>query len=404
MKFIFSLGALNKKLYLTILYSLSDIISNLLDYAFKNNDINTYQIVDSIGLGLGTMSAIFIPCIFKFKKANIEKYYSKNFKYISILVTINLIYYGIYSASSLTTETSNVNDPHVESVFTREALEIILITIMTFIILKYKYYIHHILSLVIFCLLSISIDLILNNYEEGIFKKEYYQIILDVLVIICELINFCYLTYLMRIKFYHYWTLTFVLGTIILTLNIFALIIALSFGDPNGERTFLNNLFYYFKEVNPGFIILRILLQFIFKGIGAQLTRMLILDNLSPNHILISYEISKILIVLTNPGLDNRWISLIPIIFQFLSLLFYLEIFEYNFCNLNKNTKKNIELREQIDMMGRESVSSKNSQGIDIGCGYLIHKNDGEERHDDEINELSEIGKDFEEENGNRDE
>lgn len=36
--------------------------------------------------------------------------------------------------------------------------------------------------------------------------------------------------------------------------------------------------------------------------------------------------------------------------FQILSLLFYLEIFEYNFCDLNKNTKRNIRLREIEEM------------------------------------------------------
>ena len=110
----------------------------------------------------------------------------------------------------------------------------------------------------------------------------------------------------MRIKLYHYWTLNFVLGTVILAFTFFSLIAALIYGDPNGDRTYLNNLFYYFKEVNPGFIILRIFLQFIFKGIGMQLIRILILDNLSPNHILISYEISKIVNVLTNSGFENK--------------------------------------------------------------------------------------------------
>ena len=132
----------------------------------------------------------------------------------------------------------------------------------------------------------------------------------------------------MRIKFYHYWTLNFILGILVIILNFLVLIVALIFGEPNGERNYLNNLFYYFKEVNPGFIILRIILQFIFKGIGMQLIRMLILDYLSPNHILISFEISKIVIILTNSGFNNKWISLIFIAFQLLILLFYLEIFE----------------------------------------------------------------------------
>ena len=42
-----------------------------------------------------------------------------------------------------------------------------------------------------------------------------------------------------------------------------------------------------------------------------------------------------------------------------MTLLFYLEIFEFNFCSLNKNTKKNIEEREK-------TLSSKNSSENNI--------------------------------------
>ena len=56
------------------------------------------------------------------------------------------------------------------------------------------------------------------------------------------------------------------------------------------------------------------------------------------------------------PGID-RWIILVISIFQIFSLLFYLEIFELNFCSLNKNTKKNIISRipseAQIDIEER---------------------------------------------------
>jgi hypothetical protein len=37
-----------------------------------------------------------------------------------------------------------------------------------------------------------------------------------------------------------------------------------------------------------------------------------------------------------------------------LLLLFFLEIFEFNFCGLNKNTRKNIQLREKEDMQKKE--------------------------------------------------
>jgi hypothetical protein len=53
--------------------------------------------------------------------------------------------------------------------------------------------------------------------------------------------------------------------------------------------------------------------------------------------------------------------------------MFFLEIFEYNFCGLNKNTAKNIKSREEIDMDMRDSFNSS----LEIK-GYIV-KNNNEE-------------------------
>ena len=44
--------------------------------------------------------------------------------------------------------------------------------------------------------------------------------------------------------------------------------------------------------------------------------------------------------------------------FQLLSLLFYLEILELNFCGLNKNTKRNIQLRERMENLDKDRKES----------------------------------------------
>ena len=187
--------------------------------------------------------------------------------------------------------------------------------------------------------------------------------------------------------FYNYWTLAFIIGAIIFILNLGTLSAALIKGRYDGEDNFLNNFYKYIKDEKAGFIILRFFLSFIFKGLFLQLFRVLILDYLTPNHILITYEITKIISVLTNPYLENKWYSLIPIAFHFLSLIFYLEILEYNFCGLNKNTKKNIELREKDDMIQRDSLLDNPNNEIDIGHGYLINKDNN--KIEKEMNEIS---------------
>ena len=65
----------------------------------------------------------------------------------------------------------------------------------------------------------------------------------------------------------------------------------------------------------------------------------------------------------------NKYFSSIPFFFKILSLLFYFEILELNFCNLNKNTVKNIQAREKHEddsnNESRDSVISNNIELVD---------------------------------------
>ena len=105
---------------------------------------------------------------------------------------------------------------------------------------------------------------------------------------------------------------------------------------------------------------------------SSQLLRLLVLEKLTPNHMLISYEISKLSNVLIKSKSEYKWYSVILFVFQFISLLFFLEILEYNFCDLNFNTIKNIQERELNNMIMKERDSSINSE-IDIE-GYIVKR------------------------------
>jgi len=87
----------------------------------------------------------------------------------------------------------------------------------------------------------------------------------------------------------------------------------------------------------------------VFVGFSVGIIEFLILDKLTPNYVIISYEMGKIpASIVVNESVE-RWLLLIISIFQIIGLLFYLEIFEYNFCSLNKNTKRHISKRERND-------------------------------------------------------
>ena len=94
-------------------------------------------------------------------------------------------------------------------------------------------------------------------------------------------------------------------------------------------------------------MILCFFLYFIFRGFFAGFLNFLIVKELTPNYVIIAYEIAKIpATIIENEG-TNRWFILILTLFQIIFLLFYLEILEYNFCSLNKNSKRNIAEREK---------------------------------------------------------
>ena len=89
------------------------------------------------------------------------------------------------------------------------------------------------------------------------------------------------------------------------------------------------------------------------------------LYNLTKNKV-----VKKGKFVLTMSKSEYKWYSIILFFLQFVILTFFLEIFEFNFCRLNQNTKRNIEERGSITMVMRDSVSSENSK-IDIEDYYI---------------------------------
>ena len=363
----------------------------------KINDIQTSNIIDSLAYSLGLISIIILPyCIFKYKNPEPLKkmiFTKTNMKYQGIL-WLNIILSIIFIGASSSVEAEDINDfndPHVNILCTREAFGMAVLTILTIILLKEKYYLHHIISIVIFCLLSISIDFLLGNFTIGLIHQGIIKIIFDILSFILELFGYCYQTYMMNKLFYNYWSVGFSQGFLLFIINTILLLGSLILGNPYGERNLFNNLYYYFREVNIGFIILRFLLKFIFFGLIMNIIKMSILNTLNANHLLIGYEISKISNILMKTTSGYKWYSLILFLFQFLCLMFFLEILEYNFCGLNNNTKRNIQLREDLDMANRDSLSSNN---IELN-GYIFN-NDNDDINEENSNNKNKQNKEKE--------
>ena len=248
---------------------------------------------------------------------------------------------------------------------TFDSLEIIIICILTAIFFKYKYHIHHIISLIIFLILSIIIDLMVDNFK----GQDFTSIIVRFLYVLLEAFAYCFSKYLMDIKYRHFWNISFAMGVCDLTLFSITFAILLIITNTSNNTDVLPSLDKY-KEDNIGYIIFRILFGIISGGFFCAILEFETINIFNPNHVFVCYEISRISTILMKADDLNDWLSIIPFVFQIIILLFYLEIFEFNFCNLNKNTKRNIRLREKKDSLIIKKEKEINV--IELKQGYYL--------------------------------
>ena len=356
---IITLGLLDKKLYLiiaiAIVRTINIIISNETDGYYNGIICSINEEVGSIILG--------IIVIFIFKPKKEKKIEDKNnIKYLFILFmlkTIKLLYERLHRYI--------IKDPYYRYTTilnTINGFEIFLMSLATFILLKYKYHIHHMISMVGFCFLGILNDIVLGNYSLIGYKYLYAYII----YIINDLLVFCYLKYILDKLYYHYTELLLIwgiIGIIIQILIYFGIIIYESVNDIDG---IINDFKTYFAQTNIFTIIFLQFFYYILDGGLYYLLTLLELYYLRPNHMLINDEISIYEDIFFYAERKNKIYSLIIFLIQIIVILFYYEILEFNFWGLNKNTAKNVQIRERSESEIRESNISE----IELGDQYYI--------------------------------
>ena len=190
--FIISIGLINKNIYLPIIYMLVYIGMNLFWTYQINNQVTGH--LEGFGGSLGHIYIYAIGNLFKYRRNKnnnnnnnkSDKSNKKYFKDFSILFAINLFYFltGIFQSYF----PGNGKDSFKE-LYLKESIEIIFISLATFFIMKYKYYIHHFISVALFVALSVVIDVILWNYRGA----NLITIIISILYVIVEPFYYTYL-------------------------------------------------------------------------------------------------------------------------------------------------------------------------------------------------------------------
>ena len=372
---IITLGLLDKKLYLiiaiAIVRTINAVVSEETDGYYNGVICSMEEEVGSVIFGVIT--------IFIFKPKKEKKREDKNnFKYLFILFMLRFtksLYERIYRYA--------VPDKYYRYntiLNTINGFEIFLMSLVTFILLKYKYYIHHMISMAIFCFLGILNDYILGNY----FLIGYKYIYVYIIYIINEVFVFCYLKYMMDKLYYHYTELLLIWGIVGVIVKVFIFSGRIIYEYVNDIDGIVNGIKTYFTETNIFTIIFLQFFYFLFDGGLYYLLTILELYYLRPNHMLISDEINVYEKIFFYEERQNKIYSLFVFLFQMIILLFYYEILEFNFWGLNKNTAKSIQMREGNDEESRETISE-----IELGDQYYVNNNSSRGSNEG-LNDISE--------------
>ena len=387
-KFFIRLGEFNKAMLLPFLLALAQLIRIILDDVLKENKKN--YILESSILGLGQVAIIIIPHIKFFSLSNKKEKTKCECSYKIILRYVILLFlFGIETNVMYVCYISQMrrSDPNYkgksmfrmksEGLATKEGLEMVFITIISIFLLKYKYFIHHILSIIFFFISSAAFDFFTGNYTYKVFSIDIYSNLFLIGSFFAEGGYFCFIKYMIDKHYHHYWNIMLSIGIMVVTVNVVLIMIITIKNENSLLPDFIDDFLVYFQSVPVGIIVSKFFINFILQFIACVL-EILTIFYLSPEYILISQNLSKIYVVIyalvypKDYHLEKKY-QYCYILFYFLQifgLMVYLEIFELDFLNLNKNTKRNIKSRIDDDFI--ERIDSFDNKGFEAEGGYIV--------------------------------
>ena len=151
------LGEISKKLLLPFIFAASQIAHKMFSrYFYPQKKSN--MVLDLYFTSFGMMSILFLPCILKIKSVESDKerlIHKKKYLHYFLLGFIFLIYTlmklipnimkGVYAL-----EKNKAINGFSEGAFLIMGIEMIFLAIFSYFLLKYRYYKHHIISMIAF--------------------------------------------------------------------------------------------------------------------------------------------------------------------------------------------------------------------------------------------------------------
>ena len=135
-------------------------------------------------------------------------------------------------------------------------------------LLKYKYFKHHIISIIIFIILGIICDFIirLSFFKEKISSNNMYIVIniIEVVSTFVDALYFCYQKYMMESLYYPYWNIALIPGIYIFVIATGLLIFALTNSEKeNSKIKFVMDFYLYYRSTDGWVIFGKVILIFV---------------------------------------------------------------------------------------------------------------------------------------------
>ena len=217
---------------------------------------------------------------------------------------------------------------------------ILFTSIFYYLFFKSKLYKHHYLSIVIILIIGLVIDFVEGNIQKD-FTDNFKLILLSFLRVILLSLNYVLIKYTMEKKYASPYEIGFFNGLINLILFIIGAVI---------DNFFIKKFEYkeYFDNFNGKELL--VVLGLMITQFGIYMNLFIIDKKDTPCHIFIVFVFGQLAYYY-----NLTEISIVSIICLILILFFSLifnEIIELNFCGLSQNTRKNIILRGDSEVVG----------------------------------------------------
>ena len=357
-KCFLSFGKINKYLWLIILalifYACQTIIEN--ESKFFGGDNKLHPVIYCINYSLGLCLSFILIIIYKVWNKNKNKknkttvaynnlnnlsqikQVSRKEKYCLILlvsiidfvaVGFSIIYYVDFDGY-LNAWTSTI----------------ITMSLFSYCFLNKKLYKHHYLSIIFISVLGILINIWGQKFTIDNIEKNYIGYLISLFTETLFGLSYVIYKYMMLKKYIHFQEIMFFEGLI--ELIIFVLMII--FISKNGST---DNFLDYIHELDTKEIIIFIslmIIQFIYNSLS-----FMIINMFSPFHIFLLNILAEFVLYFFGiaEGKEDNIIYIILSIISFIICIFmilvYIEIIEINCFGLSRMTKKNIELRAELD-------------------------------------------------------